>query len=96
MLLCRPTVSLPSSADLPLNLLLLPNNLNIKQLLNISLNNSKQPLNPLAMLVKLMPRPSPTVLKLATTTLLLANGTLMPSSLVSKWHPTTKLFITYI
>lgn len=88
-------VYLPSSVDLLPNLLL-PNNLNnlnIKQLLNINLNNSKPHLNPLEMLVKLMPRLSLTVLKLATMISLHVNGTLKPSSLVNKWLPTTKLFI---
>ena len=87
-------VYLPSSVDLP-NLLLLNNlnNLNIKQLLNTNLNSSKPHLNLLEMLVKLMPRLSPTVLKLVTMISLHVNGILKPSSLVNKWLPTTKLFI---
>jgi hypothetical protein len=84
-------VSLLSSVVDPLNLNNL-NNSNIKLLLNTNnLNNSKLLLNLQAMLVKLMPRLSRTVLKPTITILVLVNGTLRLSSLVNKWLPTTKL-----
>lgn len=68
------------------NKLLLNNNIN-----NPNINNSKLPLLP--MLVKLMLRLSPTVLKPTTTTLVLVNGILNPSRLVNKCLPTINLYI---
>ena len=75
-------VFLLSLVVLPLNL----NKLNLNNL-NINLNNinsnTKLLLKP--MLVKLMLRLLPTVSRLTTTTSMLVNGTLKPSSHVNKW-----------
>jgi hypothetical protein len=78
---------LSSLVDLHLN----PNNNNLN---NPNTNSTKLLLNNLLeMLVKLMPRLSPTVLKPTATTSLLVNGILKTSRPVNKWLPTIKLII---
>lgn len=77
---------LSSLVDLHLNLNNNNNNLN-----NLNINNTKLLLNNrLEMLVKLMPRLSPTVLKPTITISLLVNGILKTSRPVNKWLPTIK------